>query len=418
MIKISIDKHVKFYDWQIKEIETERLQYLRSQVLDLEKNDRLYICKIWGYDQLRGVLILRFRKGVLPRLKIPLTLCYVRSSAGPTAGWNFTYQNFRTYHTEIATFALPVYYLKNEPNEDWRYIGFQGIEPEFFKHIGPDLESKNHPLVLLGEEDPPIQYLINLKNYIKNNPNDEILNLPVDIKEENWKPALMGHPHEVLSEALDATKQNRITIIQGPPGTGKTHLIAGICDHYLKQNKKVCVTALTNKALMEVAEKPSLRPFLLNNKIFKTNLSGDESRALHGLQLCVDPSLPPNGSLILASYYKFSNLLKDTERLREIYDLLIVEEASQAFLATLSGFINFSKKVIIIGDPKQLTPILVSEHKALNIDSNIKGIIEGLKTLSYDNSKISHRMRYTYRLTGEAARQTGLFYGIHPVKQP
>ena len=410
MITIPIDNQVKFFDWQIKEIESERFKYLNTDVLDLEKNSRLFIGKIWGYDESKGTLILRFRKGTLPRLKIPLTLCYVKSTAGVTAEWDFTYEFFRTKHTEIFTFCLPVYYLKNDIVEDWRYVGLQGIEPEFLKHIREDLDEKKHPLIVLAEDDPPIKYLLNLRNYTKLNPNDELLNLPIDCQAEGWKPYLMGKPEAVLNEALESISKNKITIIQGPPGTGKTHLIASICAKYINENKKVCVTALTNKALIEVAEKPSLRLFLEQNKIFKTNLSGNEEQLLKGIQLCTDYSLPKNGDLALVSYYKFSSLLQDVERLKNIYDILIIEEASQSFLATLSGFANFGKKIIIVGDPMQLSPIVVNENKALIIDKNIKGIVEGLKTVSYNHSEISYRMRYTYRLTELAAKQTGLFY--------
>lgn len=410
MSGIPISQQSKFFDWQIEEIEKDRLRYLKSMVLDLKKNDRLYIGKIWGYDTSRGSLIIRFRKGDLPRLKNPFSMCYVKSSAGVTSSWNFSYEVFRRNHTEISTFSLPVFYMKNEPDEEWRYIGFQGIEPEFFNHIRLDLEDRNHPLIVLGEEDPPVKYLINLRNYVNQNPEDSFLNLSVRYNPKNWNPTLMGQPDVVLSEALTHVNENNLIIIQGPPGTGKTHLIAGICKHFLALDKKVCVTALTNKALMEVAEKPGLKTFLGQHRIFKTNLSGDEQKAINGLQYCENPGMPFVGGLILSSYYKLSDLLANIRSLTQIYDIIIIEEASQAFLATIAGFARLGKKVIIVGDIKQLTPIIVSENNASRIDQNINGIIEGLKTVSNNYSPLSYRMRYTYRLSDQAAKQTGEFY--------
>src|SRR5689334_6263954 len=116
----------------------------------------------------------------------------------------------------------------------------------------------------------------------------------------------MGRPETVLQEALSTFENRALSIVQGPPGTGKTHLIAGICNYFLKQNKKVCVTALANKALIEVAKESALREFVKAGKVQKTNLSGDEEKEVNGLLLCEDPSIPVGGNLILATYYKFS----------------------------------------------------------------------------------------------------------------
>ena len=65
-------------------------------------------------------------------------------------------------------------------------------------------------------------------------------------------------------------------IVQGPPGTGKTHKIAQTVKKLLSENKSVLVTALTNRALMEVVSKPDLADLLEQKKVFTPNLSLDE----------------------------------------------------------------------------------------------------------------------------------------------
>lgn len=71
-------------------------------------------------------------------------------------------------------------------------------------------------------------------------------------------------------------------IIQGPPGTGKTFRIAALCEKLCSDGYSVLVTALTNRALMEVAEK--LKDSLVKDqKVYKTNLSTDESKEVRGI---------------------------------------------------------------------------------------------------------------------------------------
>ena len=73
-------------------------------------------------------------------------------------------------------------------------------------------------------------------------------------------------------------------ILQGPPGTGKTYMIAELCARLCKEGFSVLVTALTNRALMEIAEKPAVESLLEEGKIFKTNITTDEHREMSKLE--------------------------------------------------------------------------------------------------------------------------------------
>jgi DNA replication ATP-dependent helicase Dna2 len=92
-----------------------------------------------------------------------------------------------------------------------------------------------------------------------------------------------------------------------------------------------------------------------------------------------------------------------------IFDIVILEEASQAFLATIAACKILARKLIIVGDPMQLEPI-VRQPNPQAIHPNIPCVIEGLKTYAYNCSCESVRLSETYRLTPKAASQTGLFY--------
>lgn len=73
-------------------------------------------------------------------------------------------------------------------------------------------------------------------------------------------------------------------ILQGPPGTGKTFMIAELCAKLCAEGHSVLITALTNRALMEIAEKPSVESLLNEHKIYKTNITIDEMREIGKLE--------------------------------------------------------------------------------------------------------------------------------------
>ena len=407
-MSVSIENQILFYDWQLKEMDLAWAKYHQADIRDLYASNKLYLGRIWGYDEKRGVLILKFKKGKFPRLKEPLTISYPKSSIGSFQNWSFSYGYFREKFTEQFSTCTTMFYLENDFNEDDRYVGVKNISMDFFHHIKSDLERKSHPIIVLGAEDPPREYLVALKSFTQNNPTDQILNLDSGRIEE-WKPKKLGKNGNVIFETLSLLDQKDLILIQGPPGTGKTTLIAEICHHFLNLNMRVCVAALTHKALMEAAVKEGLQKQIEEEKVFKTNLSADESAKIPSLKNH-DVSAPiAPGTLLLATYYSLSKLLVDN-KFHVYYDLLIIEEASQAFLTTIAGFSRLGKKVMVVGDFKQLTPIVLEEKRATNIDKEIFTLINGLETYSLSNTEDNYRLFNSFRLTEKAVNQTGVFY--------
>lgn len=401
-------KHIDFFDHQLNEMEQERLAYIRTPVNSLWKEGRLFVGRIWGYDNIKGQLILRFKKGRLPRLKVPYQLCHVGSSAGDDhMKWSFSYGNFRDQHCPINSRIYPIYFMP--PEGDWRYQGCSQLSLEFLNAISADLLAGKHPLVIVAEEDPPYRYLENLKGFVKRYPRNEILNIEVDLNSTTWSPTRLPK-HEFLSDhVLEIMAPQPVTLIQGPPGTGKTHLVADISHRYLNDGKSVCITALTNRALVEIAQKEPLSGFLQCGAITKTNLTTDEAKKLPGLKPSKDRTAIP-GHLILGTYFLMSDELTEIDSKRKKYDLLIIEEASQAFLATIAAFCELGKKVLIVGDPMQLFPIVKEREKCGTIHPQIDLAIRGMETFAFSHEDISHRITDTFRLSSRASEQTGVFY--------
>lgn len=111
---------------------------------------------------------------------------------------------------------------------------------------------------MFGPNKPPIDYLVNLYRLLQDfysqkvsniidNDYSPITNVPILIREEQ--------PSKFIYNQINSSE---VTILQGPPGTGKTQLIAELCTKLCSEGKSVLITALTNRALMEVASKKLL----------------------------------------------------------------------------------------------------------------------------------------------------------------
>lgn len=92
------------------------------------------------------------------------------------------------------------------------------------------------------------------------------------------------------------------------------------------------------------------------------------------------------------------------------YDLIVIEEASQAFLTTISAFISLGKRCLIVGDPMQLPPIDKTDNPMYN-SWNVHTQLDGLTTFALGSNVKSYRIVSTFRLTAKAAALTSIFYG-------
>lgn len=413
-MKISQEKHIKFYEQQIKAEEDDWRRYADTAMNILIQEKRLFIGRIWGIQENQGNIILRFKEGQVPRMKQPYFLGFIGADSLPNPLlWNYSYKTFREslqprYYSGIKADIFTVSYWKTE--ENWSYIIVSGFELDLLNIIKEKyLKNKIHPLIVVAETDPPVDYLIKLKEYVQKQNDNAILNLELEVSEDMWEPTNLDNANNITSQVIKLVDKQSTTLIQGPPGTGKSYLAAELCDYYLNQGKSIFITALTNKALMEIASKKGLQDSLNKNKVYKTNLTGDEQKKLPNLKKAEKFS-PNEGELLLSTYYKLAqkqaNLIEDGER----FDLMIIEEASQAFLATIAMFSTIASKVIIIGDHKQLTPIAKKMQEAKSIHPKIEGIINGLQTVAFNNNEFSYRLTKTRRLTSTASRLTGMYY--------
>lgn len=297
-------------------------------------------------------------------------------------------------------------WLSKSEDEGFCLVGFKNITVEFANLLTPNT------IVAFGPNDPPLQYLKNLLTYTESASADHILD--AELNTYMWKPTPIEaneNSNKLLLEQLDDSCH---LIIQGPPGTGKTYRMANLVKHLLDENKSVLVTALTNQALMELAAKEALEDYIKRGRVSKTSLTIDEARQLNLQKVNENKCNPIKGELTLASFYVSSGWPSD----ESAFDYVIMDEASQALYPMIAVSFKLGKKVVWVGDQKQLPPIVLTNEDIIN-GNNWKDIVNGFNTLCNSTDYKSFLLKDTFRLTKRGAECTGVFYDnlLHSVSE-
>lgn len=394
--------------WQFLEEELRAQTEAFKQKLDtsalflLQDREELFVAQFLKFQD--GEMILKFsNKRGLPRQGEYLYCFTIQKELRDYRNWeNKTYGDLVKAKTNYSEIVCIWQAPSNE--KDFSIAGFRGVELEFSTHI-QDAEGM---ILILGPNKPPFEYIANLQKIVQNESNESVNRiLDQDFSFSDWTPSLLDNKKDISYFVLTQLALQDTLIIQGPPGTGKTYLIAEICEKLCQQGKTVLVTALTNRALIEIVEKPALQSLLEEHRIFKTKLSVDEARAIKDLQQTKDVS-PQPGNLILSTFYIISGQAALTFN-EPPFDYVIVDEASQALLGMFGGAKLLGKKNIWIGDTKQLPPVVaLSDDKVKR--KNYGALVDGLKALSDNASMPIFQLTETHRLTDRAASYTSIFY--------
>lgn len=197
---------------------------------------------------------------------------------------------------------------------------------------------------------------------------NEIPALPEKYHEEiKTSIALSDEQRALLSRALAAPYY---FFLQGPPGTGKTKyfLKALIEQLALKQNKKILLCSFTNRAVDEATTAA-----LSLNEINPEHIIriGSAESSEH-IDLLLSTKLKHKGP---TETYKSLNDVKivsatissciSNKEIFEIFepDIAIVDEAGQIAESYTNVLLGRFKKIIFIGDVKQLPPIILADQE-------------------------------------------------------
>ena len=385
---------------QVKEYE----QIVSTKALVLKERGEVFVGRFIKL-QPSGMAIFKVRNSDnMPRKNSFWTASFLIGEMGSFKNWGTnSWADLRQNYQHTYSNALCAWIQKSKEN-DFCIIGIKNLTMKFAQ-----LLEAEKPIIAFGPKDPPLQYLLNLIDIARDTSCAETQKiLDYDEVTNQWNPQKIEAKTDFTSLLLNDMKENNCIVVQGPPGTGKTYRMAQLAAKLLANNKSVLVTALTNQALIELTKKDDIKPFLEMGKVSKTSLTVDESRELSKLQSIKDNLCNASqGNLSLATFYLSSGWAK--EATDKPFDYVIMDEASQALLPMIAATMKLGKKVVLIGDQNQLSPIVVTNEDKIN-KFQWTSIVKGFETICHNFSFKSHMLCDTFRLTRRGAESTGVFY--------
>lgn len=419
----KIQNYQYFFGDQVREIELEQRTLVKSPINQLVKKEELTFGYVDHVDVARGHVVFKFPKNRAPRLKVLRSLTIISKYAWAelgraTSSWQIPFLDFMKntqYHSPNSD-VLPLYYTKRGYS-DYDYVGCSSISLSLFELFKRKCEEGKSLTVLFFMPFPPVNFLNNLSNYMEMFPSPELLIEP-KIEYKDWHPEELSfdenHPNAIADTIAETLKNEHCCVVQGPPGVGKSYTIATIIAKYLDAGKTVCATTMANKGLIELVKQEPLKAYVKQKRISKTNLSADERSAVPGLKPAIGSLAIPAGELLCSTNYVLSYAF-DKKHIAEngtpTYDLVVIEEASQAFLTAIIAFKSLAKECLIVGDPMQLPPIIASPQKNIYKSWNANTQVEGLQTFALGTDVKAYRIVTTFRLPSATANLTALFYG-------
>lgn len=419
------DQHKRFLDKELTAISEEYLKKLNSKALALLADNEVYVTQFVKLDLKQdasnvsdrnvlgaGQLMLRFKKDKgIPRKNEYFTAVVLEKEMCIPKNWGeISWGNLRHHQVEFS--EVHCVWQGKTDDKGFLLCGFSGVSIEMAEF----LQGKEGCVIVLGPQEPPMDYYQNLIDIVNNSDSNmaakEILDF--DKKSVAWNPVHINSNKEQVEGIVKALESTPQLIFQGPPGTGKTYLMAEMVEHLLSQNKSVLVTAMTNRALIELAEKDSLKEYLLMKRVMKTSVSSDELTVCKNLVPIDSKKITCiSGSLTLSTFYNSSGWAKLCYNERP-FDYVIMDEASQALFGMIAACKNLGQKVIWIGDQNQMQPIVLLSEETLT-RNDFTMLANGFVTLCENFDYKSYILTETHRLLNKSAVLTSLFYHI-PLK--
>uniref|UniRef100_UPI003FF086EC AAA domain-containing protein n=1 Tax=Segatella copri TaxID=165179 RepID=UPI003FF086EC len=399
---INRRKHWQFLEDELKaETEDFKKIYLATAISLLKISQEMYVAQFISFKD--GEMIMQFPiSRALPR-KGDFLVCMVL----PPELQDYRNWGDRSYRDlyKARYNSTECVCIWHSPANDPRYslVGFSKVSVDFANYI------KKTPNIVLtfAPQRPPIDYVMNLQKVVEDQYSKGVASiLDANYQAKDWEPIPIRQD-DVSGFVYSQMALTETMILEGPPGTGKTYMIAELCAKLCAEGHSVLVTALTNRALMEIAEKPAVESLLGEHRIFKTNISTDEIRELSKLETSKSIA-PMPGCLVMSTFYITSGYAAELT-IEQPFDYVIMDEASQAIFPMFAASRKIGKRNLWVGDIHQLSPIVILNGNRITI-GGYKHLIEGLKLLADNSISPIYQLATAYRFGQRAANYTGVFY--------
>ena len=390
-----------------KELETQEKNYemvVKTKATVLKDNGEVFVGMFQRINE-AGFAVFKVRNSEnMPRKNSFWSAVYLNGEMGKFRNWgDLSWNKLREDYQRDFSDCLCAWISKSDDSA-FCLVGIKNLTIQF-----TELLEQGKTIIAFGPKDPPLQYLLNLIQIVKDEQNRETQPI-LDFCEtvDQWNPRKIEAKEDLVSILLNNYSNEKCVVVQGPPGTGKTTRMAQLAARLLKENKSVLVTALTNQALIELAKKDNLQDYIERGKVSKTSLTVDEKREQPHLQEIKENKCnASSGFLSLATFYLSSGWAVDITDIP--FDYVIMDEASQALLPMIAASMKLGRKVVLIGDQKQLPPIVLTNEDLIN-RFNWSDIIKGFQTICSYFKFNSFMLSDTYRMTARGAECTGAFY--------
>lgn len=399
---INRRKHWQFLEDELKaETEDFKKIYLATAISLLKISQEMYVAQFISFKD--GEMIMKFPiSRALPR-KGDFLVCMVL----PPELQDYRNWGDRSYRDlyKARYNSTECVCIWHSPANDPRYslVGFSKVSVDFANYI------KKTPNIVLtfAPQRPPIDYVMNLQKVVEDQYSKGVASiLDANYQAKDWE-SIPIRQDDVSGFVYSQMALTETMILEGPPGTGKTYMIAELCAKLCAEGHSVLVTALTNRALMEIAEKPAVESLLGEHRIFKTNISMDEIRELSKLET-LKSIAPMPGCLVMSTFYITSGYAAELT-IEQPFDYVIMDEASQAIFSMFAASRKIGKRNLWVGDIHQLSPIVILNGNRIKI-GGYKHLIEGLKLLADNSISPIYQLATAYRFGQRTANYTGVFY--------
>jgi DNA replication ATP-dependent helicase Dna2 len=210
-------------------------------------------------------------------------------------------------------------------------------------------------------------------------------------------------------------------LIHGPPGTGKTSVIAEIVKRLCQQGQRVIVAAFTNQAVDNMLKRLDAEGFhdfvrlgnersvdsALSNRLLKNLVAQNQSvNHAHPQETPQDSQETANTLDAVQELLRNIPLVASTtatwssdkyapsslngaganhENAPLQFDVAIIDEAGQLTIPAILGALRFAKRFILVGDEKQLPPLVLSKEAAAA--GLVQSLFSILKRIDFDYTK-------------------------------